>query len=240
MIEKPKVQFRYLSGMSYKECWDFQKSLQQKLIRNKIKVTKTTDTSPVARLPNQLIFCEHAPVYTLGKSGSIDNLLISNEKLQKEEIEFFKINRGGDITYHGPGQITGYLIFDLDYFYHDVHRFVRDIEEAIIRFLQKYNVTGTRVSDYTGVWIRDKKSNEERKICAIGVHMSRWVSLHGFGFNINTDLSYFNKIIPCGIVQKNKKVTSLSNELKTEIKINEVIEALKYELQSVFNFDYLD
>ena len=183
------------------------------------------------------IFCEHRPVYTLGKSGSLDHLLISNDKLKVEEIEFFKINRGGDITFHGPGQVTGYLILDLDDYYHDVHKYVRDIEEAIILFLNEYGIAGKRIKDFTGVWLEDEKG--QRKICAIGVHMSRWVSLHGFALNINTDLKYFKNIVPCGIDEANKDVTNLSIELGKELSIKDIASNLQKAFAEVFGFDLL-
>ena len=182
---------------------------------------------------NHVVFCEHKHVITLGKSGKFDHLNSSESLLQDEKIEFFKINRGGDITYHGPGQITGYLIFDLELLYRDVHRFVRNIEEAIIQFLALYNIKGERIEDYTGVWVRHNQSF--RKICAIGVHLSRWVSMHGFALNINTDLSYFNHIVPCGIDEKGMELTSLASELGRPITVEEVKDQLLEKIEDVFN-----
>jgi len=235
-MDKPLVQYHFLTGIPYSNIWDFQKSLQKKLIfskrRNKVK-TIEAEILPQIEL-GHLILAEHLPVYTLGKSGSIDHLRLSQEQLSNQNIEYFKINRGGDITFHGPGQITGYLILDLDLFYHDLHKYVRDIEEVVIRFLNKYDVRGERIKDYTGVWIKDHKG--ERKICAIGVHMSRWVSLHGFALNIETDLNYFNGIIPCGINEEEKSVTSLSKELGKTIKLKEVESELVDCIQDVFGF----
>lgn len=239
-MNKPLVQYHFLSGIKYSEVWDFQKSLQKKLILSKknAKVrTIDSDIPPKVEL-GHLILTEHNPVYTLGKSGSIDHLKLTDEQLANENIEFFKINRGGDITYHGPGQITGYLILDLDLFYHDLHRYVRDIEEVVIRFLALYGVKGIRLNEFTGVWIKDEEG--ERKICAIGVHMSRWVSLHGFALNIETELAYFDGIVPCGIDEKQKSVTSLSKELGRAINVNLVEENLLNCIQEVFGFEIIN
>ncbi len=239
-MDKPLVQYHFLSGIAYSEVWDFQKSLQKKLIFSKknIKVrTNEADNLQESEL-GHLILTEHNPVYTLGKSGSIDHLRLTKDQLESENIEFFKINRGGDITYHGPGQITGYLILDLDLFYHDLHRYVRDIEEAIIQFLSIYGIKGVRIDDYTGVWIKDERG--ERKICAIGVHMSRWVSLHGFALNIDTDLNYFDGIIPCGINEEKKSVTSLVQELGRSIDIKSVELNLINCIQQIFGFKIIN
>jgi len=167
--------------------------------------------------------------------GIFNNLLDKPEVLAREGIELFDINRGGDITYHGPGQLTGYLIFDLELLYRDVHRYVRNLEECIIRLLATYNIEGKRLDDFTGVWIVDERGY--RKICAIGVHLSRWVSMHGFGFNINTDLSRFEKIIPCGISDKDKTVTSLSKELGRVVEVEEVSEPLLKIIAEVFQIE---
>lgn len=188
---------------------------------------------------NQLIFCEHSHVYTLGKSGSENHLLINKSKLESESIEFFKINRGGDITYHGPGQITGYPIFDLDEFFTDVHKYVRYLEEVIIRTIAEYGLHGVRLKEYTGVWLAPEKEGEPyRKICAIGVHLSRWVTMHGFAFNVNTDLDYFDFIVPCGIDDGDKTVTSLSRELGTIIDMEEVKQKLRHHFKTLFEFEY--
>lgn len=229
--ELPKVLYQEIDqSHTYQEVWDFQKHLQQKLIADKRANT-------IGR-PNYLLLCEHAPVYTLGKSGKIDHLKLNEEQLQTGQMEFFKINRGGDITFHGPGQITGYPIFDLDHFYHDLHRYVRDLEEVVIRTLSDFGIIGGRIDDFTGVWI-DMDSPRKRKICAIGVHMSRWVSMHGFALNVNTDLQYFNNIIPCGIVDDDKSVTSISKELGKNVVPMEVKPILKKHFADVFQFIYL-
>jgi lipoyl(octanoyl) transferase len=180
---------------------------------------------------NHVVFCEHSKVITFGKSAKDKNLISSEEILKGSDIELYKVNRGGDVTYHGPGQLTGYLILDLELLYRDVHRYVRNIEECIIRLLERYGLIGIRHDEYTGVWISD--NNGFRKICAIGVHLSRWVSMHGFGLNINTDLSQFNHIIPCGINEQRMSVTSLSRELGEDINI----EVVKDQLQEILH-DY--
>jgi lipoyl(octanoyl) transferase len=176
---------------------------------------------------------------TLGRSGSEDHLLFDEAGLQAKGIEFFKINRGGDITYHGPGQIVGYPIFDLDEFFTDVHRYVRYLEEAVIRTLADYGITDAyRIKEYTGVWLPQKGWLPKRKICAIGVHLSRWVTMHGFAFNVNTDLGYFRHIVPCGINDKDKDVTSLANELGHTMDEHEVKEKLRHHLAELFGFEF--
>ena len=227
------VQYHKINGQSYQEVWDFQTILHENLKKQKKHFLKHSDynkTKP--NLLNHVVFCEHNHVLTLGKSASIDNLITSKEDLERNSVELHHINRGGDITYHGPGQITGYLIFDLELLYRDVHRFVRNIEECIIQFLSSYNVQAFRLKDFTGVWVGDE--SDLRKICAIGVHLSRWVSMHGFGLNLNTDLSYFNNIIPCGIQEKNKSVTSLSAEIGQKIDMDDATSKLKSIIKDIF------
>ena len=233
------VQYHNLSGSNYQSIWDF-----QKLLNNEIKIAKRSraidpfSNKAKGNFLNHLVFCEHKPVFTLGKSASEENLLVSPEELGKNKIELFDINRGGDITFHGPGQITGYLIFDLEQLYRDVHRYVRNIEECIILLLAEYGISGKRLNDFTGVWLEDEKG--KRKICAIGVHLSRWVSMHGFGFNVNTELDYFNNIIPCGIADKDKSVTSIAKELGYKLDLEEIKEKLKEKITSVFNINLLN
>jgi len=181
------------------------------------------------------LYCEHPHVYTLGRSGSMDNLLLSEEELTEKNIEFYKINRGGDITYHGPGQIVAYPILDLDCFFTDIHRFVRYIEEAVIRTLAEYDVQGERIEGLSGVWLKADDKRPDRKICAIGIHLSRWVTMHGFAFNIQTDLQYFNYIVPCGIT--NKAVTSLEIELEKAVDLNEVKKKLNRHFSELFGFE---
>lgn len=234
-----KVRFEDLGNIDYQQAWDYQTELHQGLIAAKIhnrqlQASGAESTNPV----HHLLFCEHPPVYTLGKSGSMDHLLLSETELADQGFSFYKINRGGDITYHGPGQIVGYPIFDLDYFFTDVHRYVRTLEEAIIQTIAEYGLEGTRIKEYTGVWLEAGNGRPARKICAIGVHLSRWVTLHGFAFNVNTQLSHFNHIIPCGIADENKSVTSLSMELGYDVSMHEVKEKLKLHFGQLFDFEY--
>ena len=214
-------------------------------MHNDLKANKVLwrDLDPAARekmrQEHSIIFCEHAHVYTLGKSGSEDHLLISEERRKKESIEYFKINRGGDITYHGPGQLTVYPILDLDEFYHDLHKYVRDLEEVVIRMLATYGIEGYREPDFTGVWIApNAKHSRKRKVCAIGVHMSRWVSLHGLALNVNTDISMFDNIVPCGIQEEDKEVTSIARELGNKVDLQEAKDRLKTKFAEVFGFKW--
>ena len=232
ILQKQKVRFRDLGMIPYAEAWELQTSLNERL-----KESRNNGHAGDTVL-HELLFCEHPPVYTLGKSGSEENLRITDQDLRQKSIEFFKINRGGDITYHGPGQIVGYPIFDLNRFFTDVHRYVRSLEEAVIRTLSSYGIEAGRIAAHTGVWL-DWTSPRPRKICAIGVHMSRWVTMHGFAFNVNTDLSYYQHIIPCGIDTSMKPVTSMALELGKEIPLEEVKAVLKKHFAEVFDFEYL-
>ena len=235
-----QVIFKDLGHIPYQEAWDYQQQLLAEVVDTKQQNRKRQENGEeLLPVKHYLLFCEHPPVYTLGRSGSVDNLLLDQPGLQEKGIEFFKINRGGDITFHGPGQIVGYPIFDLDEFFTDVHRYVRYIEEAVIRTIAEYGLEGIRVDAYTGVWLPEKGWLPERKICAIGVHLSRWVTMHGFAFNINTDLSYFRHIIPCGIDDQDKDVTTLAKELGKTIDENEVKEKLKYHFAGLFGFEFV-
>ena len=242
-MQKPQVFFVDIGLIEYKTAWDLQHQLQRELIDRKLK-KRDESVGESENLPTHhyLLFCEHPPVYTLGKSGSVDHLLLTEEQLAARGATFFKINRGGDITFHGIGQITGYPIFDLDYFFTDVHKYVRSLEEAVIRTCADYNVVGTRIQGYTGVWISDETNENpklrNRKICAIGVHLSRWVTLHGFAFNISTDISYFDAIIPCGIEDADKSVTSLEIETGTKISMRELKEKLLQHFSDIFGFEF--
>ena len=227
---RQKVIFQDLGLTDYFDTWQYQTEIHQKLKEEK-KIINNPNPS------HTLIFCEHHAVFTLGRSGLQENLIVSPEYLAENNIQFYKINRGGDITYHGPGQIVGYPIFDLDLFFNDVHKYVRLLEESVIQTLEHYNIIGYREAGYTGVWIN--KGNEKRKICAIGVHLSRWISLHGFAFNINTNLDHFNFIIPCGIKDEGKSVTSLEKELGTKQNMDEVKHILVNKMSSIFEFDML-
>ena len=223
-----KVYVTDLGAKDYKETWDFQEEVFNSIIdiKNKNREKENKDITP-----NYLLFVEHPNVYTLGKSGKYSHLLISEEELAQKNATFYKIDRGGDITYHGPGQIVGYPILDLDNFFTDIHKYLRFLEEVIIKTLADYGIKGERSPGETGVWI-DVGTPFARKICAMGVRASRWVTMHGFAFNINADLSYFNYIIPCGIVDKS--VTSLNQELGKNIPLQEVKEKIKFHFSNIF------
>lgn len=231
---KNLIHFEDLGKISYKEAWDMQESLLR--INTGIKSASRNNKNP-HKLSTQhhLLFCEHPHVYTLGKSGKIDHLLLQEPMLKEKGIEFFKINRGGDITYHGPGQVTGYPIFDLEKFKTDINWYLRTMEEVMIRVLADYGIEGGRIEKETGVWLGVGTLNP-RKICAFGVKASRWVTMHGFAFNVNTDLSYFNHIVPCGIADKG--VTSLQKELGREVDMEEVKGKLKKYFAELFEFSF--
>ena len=222
------VDFIDLGLIDYKKCWDYQEVLFAKILKTK---SLNRNSEEQLKTENYFIFCEHPNVYTLGKSGDEKNLLVSKQDLLKKNADFYKINRGGDITFHGPGQIVGYPIFDLDNFFTDIHKYLRLLEEAVILTLNEYGIFCGRSKGETGVWVDAGKKNA-RKICALGVRTSRWVTMHGFALNVNTDLDYFNNIIPCGI--SNKKVTSIKNELDKQLKIEDVKKKLKCNLIRVF------
>jgi lipoyl(octanoyl) transferase len=227
------VFFKDIGLVDYKKAWDFQEKLFNKTLSIKSKNKKEATSN---KTENHLIFCEHPHVYTLGKSGKKENLLVNEEYLKSRGASFYKTNRGGDITYHGPGQIVGYPIFDLDNFFHDIHKYLRLLEEGVILTLKEYGVNGERSDGETGVWL-DVGMPSARKICALGVKASRWVTMHGFAFNINTDLSYFENIIPCGIVGKN--VTSLEQEIGRKVDIEKVKEQLKKNIELSFEMNLI-
>ncbi len=224
------VFFKDLGLIDYKEAWDFQEELFKANVDAKIENRRAEKT--VTSTNSHLIFCEHPHVYTLGKSGDETHLLLSEAMLKQKDATYYKINRGGDITYHGPGQIVGYPILDLDFFFTDIHKYLRYLEEMIILTLAEYGIESGRYEGYTGVWIDADNPLKARKICAMGVRCSRWVTMHGFAFNINADLDYFNNIVPCGITDK--QVTSLQKELNREIDVNEVKEKLKKHFCNLF------
>lgn len=228
-----KVIFEDLGLIDYKTCWKYQEDIFAKTIEIKTKNRRNTTN---IETKNSLIFCEHPHVYTLGKSGDEKNLLVNEDYLTSRGATFYKINRGGDITYHGPGQIVGYPILDLENFFTDIHKYLRLLEEAVILTLKEYGLYGERSIGETGVWL-DVETTKARKICALGVKTSRWVSMHGFAFNINTDLSYFGNIIPCGITDK--QVTSLQKELEREVDIEEVKTKLKNHLTNLFEMELI-
>lgn len=227
----PKVFFKDLGKLDYQEAWDFQEEIFKESVELKLKNIKSEQpTFP----KNYFFYVEHPHVYTLGKSGSLDNLLLDEQGLEDKEATFYKINRGGDITYHGPGQLVGYPILDLDQFKPDIHLYLRNIEESVIQLCAEYGIKGERFEKYTGVWI-DPGTPQERKICAIGVKTSRWVTMHGFALNVNTNLEYFGNIVPCGIVDKD--VTSLQRELGREVDMQEVKDKLQVHFQRIFDME---
>jgi len=217
--------------MDYKACWDYQETLFNQTISQKIA---NRDLAPELQTEttNHLLFVEHPHVYTLGKSGDAANLLINENQLLEKEATYYKINRGGDITYHGPGQLVGYPILDLDHFFTDIHKYLRLLEETIILTLDEYGIKGGRSKGETGVWLDEGNLFKARKICAFGVRCSRWVTMHGWGFNVNADLNYFSNIIPCGI--QDKAVTSLNKELGQDVNISEIKEKLKKHFSTLF------
>ena len=235
-MKKPVV-FRDLGSMDYKACWDLQEVYFNQTVQIKFDNRAKAPEEQVVTT-DHLFFVEHPHVYTLGKSGDVNNLLLDEESLAQVDARFYAINRGGDITYHGPGQIVGYPIFDLDHFFSDIHKYLRYLEEAIIRTLMDYGIVAGRIEGLTGVWIDAELGPKARKIAALGVKCSRWVTMHGFAFNVNADLSYFNHIIPCGITDK--AVTSMHLELGRPLEIEEVKERLKHHLAEVFEIKWAD
>jgi lipoyl(octanoyl) transferase len=207
-----------LGKADYKEVWDLQKKIDLYKQNNKFD--------------DVIITVEHEPVYTLGKTGDRDHILISDDEMRKQKISYYEIDRGGDITYHGPGQLVVYPIFNLNNHYRDTHRFLRDLEEVVIRTLKEYNISSHRIEEYTGVWVG------EEKICAIGIKVSRWITMHGLALNVNNDLSYFNKIIPCGIFEKG--VTGMKKELRREIEMSKLIASILGGFSEIFRFDSIN
>jgi lipoyl(octanoyl) transferase len=230
-IQNKLVQVIDLGLIDFKAAWDIQERLLSSIIDRKIA---NRNSSKQEQTNNYLIFCEHPHVYTLGKSGSADHLLLTEQDLEEKKAAFYKINRGGDITYHGPGQLVMYPIFDLDNFFTDIHKYLRYLEEAVIQVCARYGIATGRYDGYTGVWL-DADKPSARKICAMGVKCSRWVTMHGIAFNVHPDLTYFNHIIPCGI--KDKDVSSLQRELGAKCpSLHEVQQDLLHAMESVFEF----
>ncbi len=236
-IINKRVEFRDLGLMDYQQAWDYQENLFAKSVALKIQ-NRNLPASDQSPTPNYLLFVEHPHVYTLGKSGNQENLLLDESGLSEKNATFYKINRGGDITYHGPGQLVGYPILDLDNFFTDIHKYLRFLEESVILTLAGYGIEAGRIVGLTGVWLDAIKQENPRKICALGVKSSRWVTMHGFAFNINSDLNYFGNIIPCGI--EDKAVTSLQKELGREIPMEEVKEKMKKHLSSLFEMELIE
>lgn len=218
-----------LGLLDYQQAVDYQTKIFNKIIDQKLKNRKSVNKEITQ---NHLIFVEHPNVYTLGKSGDINNLLLSKEDLEKKEIQFFNTNRGGDITCHGPGQIVCYPILDLDNFFSDIHKYLRYLEEVVIQTLNEFGIKSERSPDETGVWIEPKQISA-RKICAMGVKASRWVTMHGFALNVDNDLSYFKNIIPCGI--SNKSVTSITNEIANQVDKYDVKEKIIKNFENIFS-----
>lgn len=226
-----QVLFQDLGLIDYKDCWEYQESLFNESIAQKIA---NRDLSPELQTEtkNHLLFVEHPHVYTLGKSGDVSHLLINENQLEEKKATYYKINRGGDITYHGPGQLVGYPILDLDHFFTDIHKYLRLLEETIILTLDEYGIKGGRSKGETGVWLDADNIFKARKICAFGVRCSRWVTMHGWGFNVNSNLDYFSNIVPCGI--QDKAVTSLNKELGHDVDMAEIKEKLKKHFCALF------
>jgi lipoyl(octanoyl) transferase len=228
----PTVHFEDLGVKDYQQVWDYQERLFAENIARKIARRNDPQAEPTE---NHLLFVEHPHVFTLGKSGLPEHLLLDDQGLKDNDAVFYKVNRGGDITYHGPGQLVAYPIFDLDHFFTDIHKYMRYLEEAVIRTMSVYGLKGERSDGETGVWL-DVGTPAARKICAMGVKASRWVTMHGIGFNINTDLNYFSRIVPCGIADK--EVTSLQHELSRPVEMQEVKDLLKQHLAEQFGYTY--
>lgn len=234
MEKNKQVQFLDVGLLDYQKVWDLQEELFASIVQKKVANQKHGTKDLTA---NYLLFCQHPAVYTIGKSGKMDHLLWSEEDLAAHEVQFFKINRGGDITFHGPGQLVGYPILDLDHFFTDIHRYMRFLEEAVILTCADFGVSAGRIDGLTGVWIDFERQINPRKICAMGVKASRWVTMHGFAFNVHTDLSYFQHIVPCGI--EDKAVTSLSAEVGRNLTIPEVADRMKFHLATLFDMEIL-
>ncbi|MBW4891081.1 lipoyl(octanoyl) transferase LipB [Mucilaginibacter sp. HMF5004] len=238
-MKNKQVQYLDWGLIDYKEAWDAQEALLAATVKIKTDIRNHNLEHPDAPIeiltPNYLVFCEHPHVYTLGKSGKAAHLLLDEQGLKDKHATYYPINRGGDITYHGPGQIVSYPILDLDNFFTDIHLYLRTLEEAIILTMADYGLKGERYEGYTGVWLDAADPARARKICAMGVRCSRWVTMHGLAFNVNTDLDYFKNIVPCGI--DDKAVSSMQLELGHALNINEVQKNLKHHISVLFEMD---
>ncbi len=230
LIKMVKTNFIDWGLIDYQEAWDQQEAILKLKVETKLAERELPIEAKTA-LSNELIFCQHPHVYTLGKSGSLDNLLLNEADLHKAEATFYKINRGGDITYHGPGQLVAYPILDLEQFFTDIHKYLRFLEEAVINTIAHFGIKGGRYEGYTGVWI-DADKDSARKICAMGVRCSRWITMHGLALNVNTNLAYFKNIVPCGI--DDKDVTSIAKEVGLDVDFNEISNILKSEIAKQF------
>ena len=235
-MKNKQVIFKDLGILDYKACWDYQETLFNETVALKI-ANRSAEPESQITTKNYLLFVEHPHVYTLGKSGDTSHLLINEHQLEEKEATYYKINRGGDITYHGPGQLVGYPILDLDHFFTDIHKYLRLLEETIILTLDEYGIKAGRSKGKTGVWLDEDNIFKARKICAMGVRCSRWVTMHGWGFNVNSNLDYFKNIVPCGI--QDKAVTSLNKELGQDVDMYEIKEKLKKHFSTLFECEYL-
>lgn len=229
-----EILFKDLGVIPYQQAWDLQTRLFEQVIERKMHNRKVSDEEQLTQF-HYLLFCEHLPVYTLGRNGKESHLLLDEEGLKEKKASFHKINRGGDITYHGYGQLVGYPILDMDEFFTDIARYVRTLEEAIIRMLATYGIQGERIKGLSGVWI-EGTTERARKICAVGVHLSRWTTMHGFALNVNTDLTYFEYIVPCGI--NDKAVTSMQKELGRKVDMDAVKIVLKTQFAELMEAHY--
>ena len=231
------VIFQNLGRIDYQKAWDYQEARFAEVVAIKLQ-NRNLPESEQLPTPNYILFCEHPPVFTLGKSGKPENLLEDDASLKELGIDYYKINRGGDITFHGPGQLVGYPILDLDNFFTDIHKYMRFLEEAIIRTLADFGIVAGRIAGLTGVWLDAELQQNSRKICAMGVKSSRWVTMHGFALNVNTDLNYFQNIIPCGI--DDKAVTSMADELGQLVDIQAVMQKIKFHLATIFEMKLVE
>lgn len=236
ILQNKKTSFIDLGLKDFKEAWDYQTDLFQEILSVK---TANRDLNPDQQKPtfNYLIFCEHPHVYTLGKSGNVRNLLVRTDELSSLQATYYHINRGGDITYHGPGQLVCYPVFDLENFFTDIHVYMRSLEEAVIQTLGEFDIIAGRIPGLTGVWVNYESPEKARKICAMGVKTSRWVTMHGLALNINTNLEYFKNIVACGI--QDKSVTSMEKELKTKLDFSLVSQVLKEKIRRQFGIEWL-
>ena len=237
-MDKQKVIFKDLGIIEYKAAWDYQESLLQQNVKIKSELRNSPTQNTKLQTQNYFLLCEHTPVYTLGKSGKKENVLMTDAELAANDIAFFNTNRGGDITFHGLQQIVGYPILDLEKYYTDIGKYLRNLEEVVILTIAEYGIKGGRSKGETGVWIDEDIPGKERKLCAIGVRCSRWITMHGFAMNVNTDLAYFNNIIPCGI--ENKQVTSIQKELGYAVNYEEVKQKLKKNFEKVFESELVN
>lgn len=237
MIQNKKVIFQNLGLIDYQTAWDYQEKLHAEIVAIKLN-NKHLEVDKQELTPNYLLFCEHPHVYTLGKSGKPEHLLLDENGLEKYQAKYYKINRGGDITYHGKGQLVGYPIFDLENFFTDIHKYMRFLEEAVIRTCADFGIDAGRIQGLTGVWIDHLEQQNPRKICAMGVKASRWVTMHGFALNVNTDLNYFKHIVPCGI--EDKAVTSIEQELGKPQDFQAVSEKMAKHLKDIFEIEAMN